>query len=320
MRGTIHRGDDPRRAAQPETTTLATALEAAALLKAPTWRGGRGGDSARKWQQISDVYILPNLGGKPVATLTASDVLRVVADVWTDKRPTGRRILTQLRAATGWAIAEGLRSDDPTEAARRALPANGHRAEHHDAPEPAAVAAAIAAVAASPRTWWSIPAALRFVALTACRSGEARGARWSEIDLTTATWTVPGERAKTGAALRVALSRQALAVLADAAERAGGEPEAGALVFPAERSAGPLGRDALTAALRRTGTTWDGPRFAVEFPGRGPPRLAWSRERSPRRLWGMSSAASRVRTCVRTCWSGGARLWRNDWADVILPF
>ena len=35
--------------------------------------------------------------------------------------------------------------------------------------------------------------ALEFVALTACRSGEVRGARWSEIDLDAAVWTVPAD-------------------------------------------------------------------------------------------------------------------------------
>ncbi len=44
---------------------------------------------------------------------------------------------------------------------------------------------------------------LKFVVLTACRSGEVRLAEWSEIDMATATWTIPGSRMKNGAEHRV---------------------------------------------------------------------------------------------------------------------
>ena len=39
---------------------------------------------------------------------------------------------------------------------------------------------------------------LEFIVLTAVRTGEAIGARWEEIDLTTKTWTIPSERMKAG--------------------------------------------------------------------------------------------------------------------------
>jgi integrase len=57
------------------------------------------------------------------------------------------------------------------------------------------------------------PAALRFTIMTAARSGEARGARWDEIDETARLWTVPGQRMKAGRPHVVPLSDQALAVL-----------------------------------------------------------------------------------------------------------
>lgn len=55
--------------------------------------------------------------------------------------------------------------------------------------------------------------ALQLIALTAVRSGEARGACWHEFDLSKAMWTIPEERAKTGRALEVPLSRQAVALI-----------------------------------------------------------------------------------------------------------
>ena len=61
--------------------------------------------------------------------------------------------------------------------------------------------------------------ALEFTILTAARSGEVRGARWSEIDLPAALWVVPGERMKAGAAAScAAFVRRARASRCDAPE------------------------------------------------------------------------------------------------------
>ena len=54
---------------------------------------------------------------------------------------------------------------------------------------------------------------LEFVILTAARSGEALGARWEEIDLERAVWTVPAARMKAGREHRVPLSRRALKIV-----------------------------------------------------------------------------------------------------------
>ena len=51
--------------------------------------------------------------------------------------------------------------------------------------------------------------ALRFLVLTAARTSEAIGARWSEIDLDCATWIIPTERMKGGEAHRVPLAEAA---------------------------------------------------------------------------------------------------------------
>ena len=312
---TIRNGGDPRRAAQPEATTVATALEAAALLKAPTWRGGMASDAGRKWEQVGADFVLPGLGHRPIAEITAADVLRVVAPLWASKRTTARRVLTMIRAACLWAVAEGLRADDPTTAALGTLPKNGARTTHREAPSPDEILPAIVAVEAG-RTWWAVAGALRFLALTATRSGEVRGATWGEVDVATATWAIPGARTKTGAGQRVALSRQALAVLADAAGRAGGEPEPGALVFPPERSAAPLTGPALIAAIRRCGVTWSVHGLRSSF-------RSWAADQGIARevaeqvlghtVGGVEGAYMRSDMLERR------RPVAQDWADEILP-
>ena len=68
---------------------------------------------------------------------------------------------------------------------------------------------------------------LRFLILTAARSGEARGATWAEIDLEAREWRIPGARMKKGREHRVPLSDAAAAAL----ERARGLDDGSGLVF-----------------------------------------------------------------------------------------
>ncbi len=55
--------------------------------------------------------------------------------------------------------------------------------------------------------------ALEFLILTAARTSEALGARWDELDLPKAVWTVPGTRIKAGKEHRVPLSKSAITLL-----------------------------------------------------------------------------------------------------------
>lgn len=83
--------------------------------------------------------------------------------------------------------------------------------------------------------------------LTAARSGEVRGADWSEIDLEARTWTIPAGRMKARQEHRVPLSEQAMVVLGDAREFTEGE----GLVFPGPRSGEAMTDITFTALLRR---------------------------------------------------------------------
>ena len=85
--------------------------------------------------------------------------------------------------------------------------------------------------------------ALEFCILTACRSGEVRGARWGEIDGN--VWTIPAERVKTKTEHRVPLSDAALAVVGRATEVSDGS----ALLFPAPTG---TGKELYSTALART--------------------------------------------------------------------
>lgn len=83
--------------------------------------------------------------------------------------------------------------------------------------------------------------ALEWLVLTACRSNEARGARWSEIDLAAKVWTIPGSRMKSGKEHRVPLSHAAVSVLNGLPRIAGSD-----LLFP-----GPTGKPLSDVALSK---------------------------------------------------------------------
>jgi integrase len=88
--------------------------------------------------------------------------------------------------------------------------------------------------------------AVQFAILTACRSGEVRGARWSEIDLHAKLWTIPAARMKAGKEHRVPLSTAAVTVLQAL-------PRTGDIVFPGMKHGTELSDMTLTAVLRRMG-------------------------------------------------------------------
>ena len=91
---------------------------------------------------------------------------------------------------------------------------------------------------------------LRFVVLTACRSGEARKAIWDEVDMDAVTWTNPAERMKSEKGHRVPLSDAALAVLRDVRPLDDGS----GLVFPWPQRVGKAMNDMiLTKVLRDIG-------------------------------------------------------------------
>ena len=124
----------------------------------------------------------------------------------------------------------------------------------------AEVGAALAKVRSSD-AYPSTKLCLTFLTLTATRSGEARLAEWSEIDLDTRTWTIPAERMKAGRQHRVPLSQQALDVLQEARSLDDGSR----LIFPSVGGR-PLGDGTISKLLRERGIDGHTARDAQQLP------------------------------------------------------
>ena len=226
--------------------TFAEAVEKVIAVHSSNWKGG--GRQEKLWRSSLRDYAMPRLGPRPVDRIHTSDVMAVLLPIWNEKRETAKRVRRRISAVMRWAVAQGYRDDNPAgDAIGAALPRNGVRPRHHRALPYAEVAGAIQTVrmsGASPAT----ALAFEFLVLTACRSGEVRGALWNEMDLAEREWRIPGERMKTGREHRVPLSSRALEVLQEAQALADGS----GVVFPSERG-GPLNEVAISKLVRDLG-------------------------------------------------------------------
>ncbi len=207
---------------------------------------------AAQWLTSLETYAWPVLGSLPVDGVTPAHVRDALLPIWLAKPETAKRVHQRIVDVLTWCVAEGHREDVPMLSAKAlALPKVDRQAEHHAALAFEAVPAFLEAL----REREGISRlALEVLILTAARSGEVRGATWSEVDLEAKLWTVPAARMKRGKEHLVPLSPAALAAFDRAKQYrrdvAPGEPD---LVFPSPHKGGAMSDMALTKLLRDIG-------------------------------------------------------------------
>ena len=219
---TVEDGGDPRRKPQ-STPTFADAMERAIEVLRQGWRNAKTEQTQRR--AMSE--ILSSIGRRPVDSITPAEVLAALEPLAAKKPALAKKARTMLSQTFKWAIAQGLRTDNPAgESISPALPKLSTK-EHFKALPFKEVGAAIQTVRGS-SAWEGTKLAFEFLVLTATRSGEVRLARWNEIDFEARSWTAPAEHTKAGRVHRVPLSDAAIAVLDKARQMADGS----GLVFP----------------------------------------------------------------------------------------
>ncbi|MDE0171556.1 MAG: integrase arm-type DNA-binding domain-containing protein [bacterium] len=218
-------GGDPSLLRSGAIPTFAAATEAVIVLHAGRWKNSTTVDD---WRSSLGTYVLPAIGSMRVDKVTTADVMDCLSPIWNAKPETARRVRQRVARVMRWTMAQGYRQDNPAgDAVLAALPKQEHRQKHHRALPHREVTAAVRKVRAANHVDPTVRLAFEFVVLTAARSGEVRGALWSEIDLETATWTIPAGRMKGGREHRVPLSGPVLELLAEARLYSDGP-----LVFP----------------------------------------------------------------------------------------
>ena len=207
----------------------------------PGWRNPKYG---RDWRLGLSRHALPRLGGIPVAEVTGADVIETLEPIWHVRPATARRVRQRIHTVMAWAVAMEYRADNPCDRIGPALGRQQDLVRHMPALPHREVAAAVEAVRAA-RVRPVVKLAFEFLVLTAARSGEARGARWAEMDLAGRVWTVPAARMKANREHRVPLCGRAVEVLGAARALGNGGP----LAFPTARG-GELKDEALSGPLK----------------------------------------------------------------------
>jgi integrase len=213
------------------------------------WRNAK---HAGQWLSTLETYAFPSIGAVKVNEVSRKQVVDALSPIWHTKAETARRVRQRIRAVMDRAVAlEYIDYNPAGDAINGALTKMPRVRAHHRALPYRELPAALEAVRGSTASP-SVKLAFELLALTGCISGELRGMTWDEVDLETATWTVPGERMKAGKLHRVPLSLRALAILREAHSLNQGE----GVVFPAPRSGGILSDMAFTQMLRRLGLSF----------------------------------------------------------------
>ena len=250
-------GTDPlevRRAARTARSTDVTRMSfrecAEAYIKAhsPGWKNPK---HAQQWPNSLATYVYPIFGELPVADVDTALVMRALQPIWQEKSETASRVRGRIETVLDWARAQSFRTGENPARWRghldKLLPPISKlaRVKHHSALPYSKVGAFIKALRAQAGL---AARALEFTILTTARTNETIGARWEEIDLDRAMWTVPAERMKGGHDHRVPMSKATLAILEQVRELRLND-----FIFPGFRRNRPLSNMAMLQLLERMG-------------------------------------------------------------------
>ncbi len=207
---------------------------------------------AAQWRSTMRDYVYPHIKDRPVAEVTPREVIKLLEPIWETLPETARRVLQRLRNVFDSAIVQGDRIiANPTTGVSDVLGRERTDKRHHAALPFAEVPAFIIELRERKATE-ATRLCFEFLILTAARSGEARLATWSEIDLDKGLWTVPKERMKARREHIVPLSAAAKLVL----EKARQAHPASTVLFPGATGV-PLSDMTLTKLLRDMGYSKD---------------------------------------------------------------
>lgn len=231
-----------------ERPKIPTFEEAARTLHKDLLAGWKNPKHGQQWINTLIEYVFPKLGGMLLHEIQPGDVAEVLKPIWLTKAETASRVKQRIHVVLAWGWAHGHCQSNPVDVVGHLLaqqPGKATRTQHHPA-----------------MPWREVPefvqnqlrpgnrpevsrTLLEFVILTACRSGEARGMTWDEVDFKDKVWSIPAERMKARVSHRIPLSPRAMAILQMQKD------QHETLVFPSIRDQVELSDMAITSVLRR---------------------------------------------------------------------
>ena len=254
-RALVRQGIDPieqaqsaRDARQAERAKRLTFSDAADRFLRQKTKEFRNPKHAAQWRTTLETYANPTIGALPVDQIELAHIVELLNPIWIDKTETATRVRGRIESVLTWATVSGYRSGPNPATWKNNLdavlpkPTKLKNVEHFAA---VPIDEAPALLTAIRKCRGTAARAVEFLLLTAARSGEVRGADWSEVDLDRRTWTVPASRMKASKEHVVPLPDAAVAMLEAMPSREG-------LLFPSP-TAKLLSAEALVAVLRRCG-------------------------------------------------------------------
>ncbi|MBS0223246.1 MAG: tyrosine-type recombinase/integrase [Proteobacteria bacterium] len=205
----------------------------------------------QQWENTLATYAEPEIGSLAVQAVDTGLILKVLEPIWTEKPETASRLRGRLEAILDWAGARGYRNGENPARWKGHLDklladkSRVRRVKHHAALPYDEVASFLTELRRQEGTAARL---LEFTILTGTRTGEALGARWSEVDLGRSLWVIPPERMKAGREHRVPLSGRAVAILNEMDPLRHEESD---FVFPGVQLGKPLSNMAMLSVLRR---------------------------------------------------------------------
>jgi integrase len=231
--------------ADAKMMTFDQCAEAYILAHKAGWKNVKHGD---QWTNTLNTYASPVFGHLPVAEIDTGLVVKCLAPIWESKTETASRVRGRIESVLGWATTSGYRTGENPARWKGHLEnllatiSKSSRTKNH----PSLPWQRIGAFMSALRVREGVSArAVEFAILTACRSGEVRGAQWAEFDTAGKLWTIPAERMKAKREHQVPLSDAALALLESLPKDDDAE-----VVFAGTKGQ-PLSDMSLTAVIRR---------------------------------------------------------------------
>ena len=203
---------------------------------------------AAQWATTLENYAFPRIGKLSVQTIETPHIISILEPLWATRTETASRLRGRIENILDWATVRGYRKGENPARWRghldKLLPARAkvQKTEHHPALDYRQMGEFMAALR---QTQGMGARALEFAILTAARSGEVRGATWSEIDQDARLWRIPANRMKAGQEHIVPLSDEIFKLLKSLPRFAGTD-----LIFPSTLG-GVLSDMTLTSVIRR---------------------------------------------------------------------
>lgn len=245
-RSIIAAGGDPRDVKEDaEAKTFETCAAEYIMINESQWSNAK---HRQQWRNTLRQYAQP-INKMPVSDIDIHDVLRCLTPIWVEKPETASRVRMRIDKVLAYAITKGYRTDRFNPATLKGnlenvLPKREKlQRGHHAAMDYKTLPDFMAELATRPALSARM---LELTILSGCRTGEVLGARWAEIDLEAAVWTIPAERMKARREHVVPLTGAMLGILEGLRPFAKGD-----LVFTGKDPKKPLSNMSMDMLLRR---------------------------------------------------------------------